>query len=239
MSSLIKAILTDTTTATSPTRPARYIALMTSPEAFSFGFAAFKAGPRLRLVSPRPRSNADATPLLVTALLVISAAPLHAQSLFSTQGLGAPVDPLDPRARALGNVGTGLPGLNSSLVNPADLAGIVRRGVSATIQPYYGSDRLANQTDDLAGTRFPVIQLVNPLRAHVVIGLGYGGFLDQTWSVFANGSDAVEESRLLRAMRSDPQVGWPRSGSAAATSFRPLFRSARSPDSTRAASSAI
>ena len=50
VSSLIKAILTDTTTATSPTRPARYIALMTSPEAFSFGFAAFKAGPRLRLV---------------------------------------------------------------------------------------------------------------------------------------------------------------------------------------------
>ena len=76
-------------------------------------------------------------------------------------------------------------------MNPADLAGIVRRGVSATIQPYYGSERLANQTDDLAGTRFPVIQLVYPLRAHVVIGLGYGGFLDQTWSVFANGSDAV------------------------------------------------
>ena len=47
---LINAIFTDTTSASSPTRPARHIALLTNPEASTFGFASFKAGPRLRLV---------------------------------------------------------------------------------------------------------------------------------------------------------------------------------------------
>ncbi len=129
--------------------------------------------------------------LLFIVLLVVSAAPLGAQSLFSTQGLGAPVDPLDPRARALGSIGTGLPGLNASLVNPADLAGITRRGITATLQPYYGSERLGDDKDNLAGTRFPVIQLIYPFRGKFVLGLGYGGFLDQTWSVFANGTETV------------------------------------------------
>jgi hypothetical protein len=129
--------------------------------------------------------------LLFLAFVAVSAAPLSAQSLFSTQGLGAPVDPLDPRARALGSIGTGLPGFNASMVNPADLAGIVRRGVSATLQPYYGHEELGSETDNLAGTRFPVIQLIYPFRSHLVVGLGYGGFLDQTWSVFANGTEAV------------------------------------------------
>jgi hypothetical protein len=84
-----------------------------------------------------------------------------------------------------------LPGLNASLVNPADLAGIVRRGVSATIQPYYGSDRLGDAQDNLAATRFPEIQLIYPFRTNMVLSLGWGGFLDQTWSVFANGVETV------------------------------------------------
>jgi hypothetical protein len=58
VTALIKAIFTDTTSASSPTRPTRHIALLTAPEpsaaasvqASTFGFASFKAGPRLRLV---------------------------------------------------------------------------------------------------------------------------------------------------------------------------------------------
>ena len=129
--------------------------------------------------------------LLGLAFLALSAAPLSAQTLFNTRGLGAPVEALDPRARGLGSLGTGLPGLNMSLVNPADLAGTVRRGVSATMQPYYANDQLGGDEDNLSATRFPVINLVYPFRSKLVLGLGYGGIFDQTWSVVTEGSEVV------------------------------------------------
>ena len=129
--------------------------------------------------------------LLSIALLALSAAPVSAQTLFSTRGLGAPVDALDPRSRALGSIGTGLPGLNMSLVNPADLAGIVRRGVSATVQPYYASEELGADEGNLSGTRFPVVALIYPFRTKFVFGLGYGGLYDQTWSVSTEGQEVI------------------------------------------------
>jgi hypothetical protein len=129
--------------------------------------------------------------LLSIALLALSAAPVGAQTLFNTRGLGAPVDPLDPRSRALGSIGTGLPGLNTSLVNPADLAGIVRRGVSATIQPYYAAEQLGSAEDNLSATRFPVVALMYPFRTKLVFGLGYGGLYDQTWAVATEGQEVV------------------------------------------------
>jgi hypothetical protein len=50
VSAIVNAMITDTTTAQSPVRPPRNIALLTGPEAFSFGFATFRAAPRLRLI---------------------------------------------------------------------------------------------------------------------------------------------------------------------------------------------
>ena len=129
--------------------------------------------------------------LLGIALLALSATPLSAQTLFSTRGLGAPVEALDPRARGLGSLGTGLPGLNVSLVNPADIAGTVRRGVSATLQPYYSTEQLGSAEDNLSGTRFPVIALLYPFRTKLVLGLGYGGIFDQTWSVLTEGQEVI------------------------------------------------
>lgn len=143
--------------------------------------------------------------LVALVLLIGAANTASAQSLFSTRGLGTPIDPVDARARALGNSGTGLIGLNASLVNPADLAGTVRRGVSATLQPFWGNDQIEDHGLDanVAGTRFPVIQILYPTTQRLVLGLGYGGFLDQSWSVTTTGreligADSVTVSDLLR-----------------------------------------
>src|SRR5262245_45402334 len=101
-----------------------------------------------------------------------SAAPVGAQSLFGMRGLGVPIDPIDPRSRALGSVGTGLLGLNTSLVNPADLAGIRRRGVVAAISPFFGSDEVAGQAGDVEGSRFPLVQLMYPVANPVGVDTG-------------------------------------------------------------------
>ncbi|MGH7461193.1 MAG: hypothetical protein ACREMA_09220, partial [Longimicrobiales bacterium] len=142
--------------------------------------------------------------VLLVLTLVLSAAPAAGQSLFGMRGLGVPVDPIDPRARALGSIGTGLLGLNTSMVNPADLAGIRRRGVTATLQPFFGSDELDGRNDDVEATRFPLIQLIYPVRSRLVFGLGYGGFLEHTWSVLADrmivvGPDTVPTQELVRS----------------------------------------
>ncbi|MGH7462723.1 MAG: hypothetical protein ACREMA_17070, partial [Longimicrobiales bacterium] len=135
------------------------------------------------------------------ALLVLSflaaTAPAGAQSLFGMRGLGVAVDPLDPRARALSSLGTGLLGLNASLVNPADLAGIRRRGVVATLQPFFGSAEVAGRTDDVESTRFPLIQIMYPVRQRVVVGVGYGGFLEQSWAVSSSSSEVIGGSNVL------------------------------------------
>ena len=129
--------------------------------------------------------------LIFLFALALGVAPAHAQSLFGTRGLGVPVDPIDPRARTMGNVGLGLLGFNGSMVNPAELGGVRRRGVMAVLQPFYGSEELAGGSDDIAGTRFPLIHLMYPPRPRLVFGLGYGGFMDQTWSVFANSQQVI------------------------------------------------
>jgi hypothetical protein len=88
--------------------------------------------------------------------------PVSAQSLFATRGMGIPTSPVDARARALGGIGIGLLGLNTSLVNPAEIAGFLRRGVSASLQPSTTTTEIEGATGDLAGARFPMIRLIYP-----------------------------------------------------------------------------
>src|SRR5687768_11045731 len=101
---------------------------------------------------------------LLLLALIAAAQPAASQSLFGVRGLGVPVDPIDPRGRALGSSGLGLLGLNTSMVNPAELADIRRRGVVAALQPFYGAEELGGAKDNVAGTRFPLIQLLYPVR---------------------------------------------------------------------------
>ena len=148
--------------------------------------------------------------ILLLALLA-AAQPVGAQSLFGVRGLGVPVDPIDPRGRALGSSGLGLLGLNTSMVNPAELAGIRRRGVVAALQPFYGSEELAGGEDNVSGTRFPLIQLLYPARQQLVIGLGFGGVLEQSWSSVTEiaepvGNDTVDVREFLGATGALTQV---------------------------------
>ena len=61
------------------------------------------------------------TRALFLALFGLACVPpsLAGQSLFGSQGLGMPVEPVDARARALGTLGVGLLGPSLS---PTDLA---------------------------------------------------------------------------------------------------------------------
>lgn len=131
---------------------------------------------------------------LIGLLMYPVAAP--AQSLFATRGLGMPVPATDARARALGGIGVGLLGLNTSLVNPAEMAGAASRGVSAALQPLVGSAEANGVNGDLAATRFPLLRVIYPVGERLVASVGYGGFLEQSWAVSRTGTETVGDEEL-------------------------------------------
>ena len=126
--------------------------------------------------------------LLLTAAFAASSA--HAQSLFGTRGLGVPAEGYDARARALGINGVGLLGLSTSLTNPAEPAGLLRRGVTASFQPWAGTTDFQGEEDDISATRFPLLRILYPTRWGV-FSLGYGGVLEQSWAVIAEGQEVI------------------------------------------------
>jgi hypothetical protein len=158
------------------------------------------------------------------ALIMASvAAPAAAQSLFATRGLGVPVAAVDARGAALGGIGVGLLGFHTSLVNPAELAGLTRRGVSAALQPVSSSVDVDGDQDGTSGTRFPLLSVLFPASERLVLSLGYGGYLDQTWGVRTvsqqtiNG-ESVTVNDLLRSTGGISQMRL-----SAAYSFTPAF----------------
>lgn len=144
-------------------------------------------------------------PLFTFALLLTcSTLPAYGQSLFATRGLGVPVAPVDARAAALGGMGVGLLGFHTSMVNPAELAGLSRRGVSAALQPVSTSVDADGVEDGTSGTRFPMVRILYPVSPRLVLSLGYGGYLDQTWGVLSQsdqviGGETVAVNDLLRS----------------------------------------
>jgi hypothetical protein len=141
--------------------------------------------------------------LALLSLLCVLPVSAHAQSLFGTQGLGAPLAGLDARARGLGVNGVGLMGLSTSLVNPADQAGILRRGVAASFQPWTGTVSMNGEEGDIGGTRFPVLQVFYP-AGRFTLSAGYSGLLDQSWAIRVEGeadlgSDTVPIVDVIRS----------------------------------------
>lgn len=130
---------------------------------------------------------------MLCALLIPAAS--NAQSLFSTHGLGTPLEGIDARSRALGISGVGLLGLSTTLLNPAQQAGTVRRGVSASFQPWSGTAKVAGQEGDVGGTRFPLIEVMYPV-SKITFTLGFSGLLDQSWSISAQGKELVGSDSL-------------------------------------------
>jgi hypothetical protein len=128
---------------------------------------------------------------LILLVGVLVAVPAQAQSLFATRGLGLPIAPVDARAGGLGRIGVGLLGLSMSMVNPAEVAGTPRRGISAALQPVTGSATIDEADGDIAGTRFPMLRLVYPMGPRWVASLGYGGVLEQSWAVVSEGFERI------------------------------------------------
>lgn len=147
------------------------------------------------------RFRITAAAVLLTGILVLPAA---GQSLFSTRGLGVPVPAVDARAAALGGIGVGLIGFHTSLTNPAELAGLTQRGVSAALQPVSTSFDVGGAEDGTSGTRFPLLAIIYPLSQRVVMSAAYGSFLDQSWGVVTEstqviGGQSYDVTDLLRS----------------------------------------
>ncbi len=143
--------------------------------------------------------------------------PAGAQSLFATRGMGLPVAPVDARARALGGIGVGLLGFHTSLVNPAEIGGLRRRGVSASLQPVAASSEIDGESGDFTGSRFPGIRILFPFGTRLTASLGYGGLLEQSWGIEIEerelvGSDSVDVRDVIESTGGVSQLslamGW-------------------------------
>ncbi|HUF49974.1 MAG TPA: hypothetical protein VMN60_04015 [Longimicrobiales bacterium] len=121
------------------------------------------------------------------------AAPVTAQSLFSIRGLGVPVPPVDARATALGGIGVGLIGFHTSLTNPAELAGVSRRGVSAALQPMRATSAVDGVEDNVDASRFPLMSVIYPVSRRIVASAAYGAYLEQSWGVTTASEVAIGE----------------------------------------------
>lgn len=128
---------------------------------------------------------------LAIAIALAVAQPASAQSMFATQGLGAPVPTADARTRAMGGIGIGLQGHSPSLINPAEAADFGFRGLALSLQSANQSVDLDGHRADFGANRFPLLQVIYPVGERSVFTVGYGGFLDQNWAVFSDRTEVI------------------------------------------------
>jgi len=118
---------------------------------------------------------------ILAMLLVVSAAPVAGQSLFNSSGLGVPLESIDGRARALGNVGLGLSGASLLPTDPAAAARLVLPTGVLVAQPVWGDASSGGETNYFRGTRFPLVAAAYPLLDGVV-SIHFSALLDQDFS---------------------------------------------------------
>lgn len=116
------------------------------------------------------------------ALVALHAAPLHAQSLFASSGLGLPIEPVSSRAAALGGIPLGLP-REISWADPASAVGLPASGLTVAFRT--DAYRADYQGRSFSGqtARFPLILAAFPFRQRWAITAGFGSYLDQNWAV--------------------------------------------------------
>jgi hypothetical protein len=120
--------------------------------------------------------------LLVLAVSVALARPVHAQSLFNAAGIGLPIEALDGRARALGSLGLGLPGTTFLPADPASAARLLVPGGLMVIQPTW-VDLTRDGTVGhryFRGSRFPLFAGGYPISGGMVL-LHATSVLDQVF----------------------------------------------------------
>lgn len=120
---------------------------------------------------------------LVALALLAVASPVTAQSLFNSAGIGLPVETLDARSRALGNVGVGLMGGALRPTDPAAAARLVTPTAQFTAQPSWVEYRRdeTGESGTIRGARFPMVGLAYPAWDYGLVSLTFGSFLDQRY----------------------------------------------------------
>lgn len=98
------------------------------------------------------------------ACLLAADAPVAAQSIFNSAGIGLPVEALDGRARALGGFGIGLQGPAILPSDPAASARVLLPSGVIAAQPSWVdlSEAGVGQHNYYQGTRFPLLGLAYP-----------------------------------------------------------------------------
>ena len=121
------------------------------------------------------------TRLIALCACLLAHAPVSAQSIFNSAGLGMPIEPLDGRARALGSFGIGLRGPTLLPTDPAAAARLLLPTGVIVAQPSWVDLRQegSGQRAYHQGTRFPLLAL-----AYQSLG---GTFMAQFSSVFDQG----------------------------------------------------
>lgn len=126
--------------------------------------------------------------LIATVALLSAASPAVAQSLFNSAGLGLPLEALDGRSRALGNLGIGLPGASFLPTDPAALGRFtVSTGVIAAQPSWVDFSNDVGQSGNFQGNRFPLIGLAYPIAGGMA-SVQLGSFLDQNFRIASSGS---------------------------------------------------
>jgi len=120
-------------------------------------------------------------PAILALCLVLSATPVAGQSLFSSSGLGVPMESVDSRARGLGNVGLGLSG---GALLPTDPAAAARLRLPTGVlvaQPVWADASSGGEKNYFRGTRFPLVAAGYPLLGGLV-SVHFSSILDQDFT---------------------------------------------------------
>ncbi len=125
--------------------------------------------------------------LVAIAVAATTATTTEAQSLFNAAGLGVPVEALDGRARALGNLGIGLDGASFMPTDPASLGRLaVSTGVMAAQPSWVDYESDAGPSGRVQGNRFPLLGIAYPLIDGMMF-VQVGAYLDQHYRTAATG----------------------------------------------------
>jgi hypothetical protein len=114
---------------------------------------------------------------------LVLATPVAGQSLFNAAGLGVPVEAIDGRARAVGNLGIGLRGGSFMPTDPASLGRLASStGVMAAQPSWVDYSLEGGSAGTFQGTRFPLLGIAYPLLAGMM-SVQIGSFMDQNYQV--------------------------------------------------------
>ncbi|KPK79918.1 MAG: hypothetical protein AMS25_10975 [Gemmatimonas sp. SM23_52] len=121
--------------------------------------------------------------LLPVLILLVAGQTLAQEDVLGSAGLGRLMRPLDARARGMGGAAVALHGGNLSAVNPASLARVSLPGLWLTLMPESRTVRGDVLRGDIETADFPLGRLAIPFGERWVLGVAFGSFLDQDWSV--------------------------------------------------------